>query len=263
MLFISPLVGFAAIRLPFNPREFSLGLAVMAAVPTSLSSGVTLVIQGYGNGALALLFTVAGNIAGIVTAPLMVKAVLGSMTDTRVDSLDLLVKLGVSILVPVIVGKALRELVPPVRKHICKFKAPLYLVNNLQITLIVWQKVSAAHGVLIEQEAGDVLLAALAAVSLHCLFLALNIVATWLARLPEAERRAAVVMASQKNLPTAATIISYFDPASVGNLGLITVPCIVFYIMQVSVFGDVYGGVRAGRSCFMAVDGNFFSINTL
>lgn len=57
----------------------------------------------------------AGNITGIVTAPLMVKAVLGSLTDAKVDSLDLLVKLGVSILVPVLVGKALRELVKPIR----------------------------------------------------------------------------------------------------------------------------------------------------
>jgi hypothetical protein len=46
-------------------------------------------------------------------------------------------------------------------------------------------------------------------------------------------KQAIIVMASQKNLPTAATIISYFDPESVGNLGLITIPCIVFYIMQV------------------------------
>lgn len=45
----------------------------------------------------------------------MVKAVLGSLTDAKVDSLDLLVKLGVSILVPVLVGKALRELVKPIR----------------------------------------------------------------------------------------------------------------------------------------------------
>lgn len=52
------------------------------------------------------------------------------------------------------------------------------------------------------------------------------------------ERKAIIVMASQKNLPTAATIISYFDPATVGNLGLISIPCIVFYIMQL--FIDSY-----------------------
>lgn len=115
MLILSPLFGFAAVRLPFKPPEFALGLAVMACVPSSLSSGVTLVIQGYGNGALGLLFTVAGNVTGIVTAPLMVKAVLGSLTDAKINSLDLLVKLGVSILMPVLVGKAIREAVKPIR----------------------------------------------------------------------------------------------------------------------------------------------------
>ena len=255
MLFLTPLFGFIAVRLPFDPREFAIGLAIMACVPSSLSSGVTLVIQGYGNGALALLFTVAGNVTGIVTAPLMVKAVLGSAINAKINSVDLLVKLGVSILMPLLVGKAMREAIPPVRcgaarvwywgawgrcwgalrqggvplrrrasgrpcvaqsrrwagparilqapiirhpltapgaprrKHICKFKAPLYLINNLQITLIVWQKVSAAREVLIHQEAIDVLMAALAAVLLHFSFLMFHVVVTWLARFPEGERR--------------------------------------------------------------------------
>lgn len=72
-------------------------------------------MAGYGNGALALLFTVAGNVTGIITSPLMVKAVLGSLTNAKVNSLDLLVKLGVSILMPVLVGKATREAIKPVR----------------------------------------------------------------------------------------------------------------------------------------------------
>lgn len=74
--------------------------------------------------------------------------------------------------------------------------------------------------------------AALAAILLHFVFLFWNILVSWLLRFPEQERKAIIIMASQKNLPTAATIISYFDPAAVGNLGLITIPCIVFYIMQ-------------------------------
>jgi hypothetical protein len=64
MLVICPLFGFICMLLPFKPYEFALGLAVMACVPTSLSSGVTLVIGAYGNGALALLFTVSGKVSG-------------------------------------------------------------------------------------------------------------------------------------------------------------------------------------------------------
>lgn len=159
ILVLSPIFGFFCMLLPFKPYEFALGLAIMACVPTSLSSGVTLVIGAYGNGALALLFTVAGNIVGIVTAPLAVKIVLGSMTNAKVDSVDLLVKLGVSILMPVVVGKGLREAVKPIRDNVYKYKAALYLINNLQITMIVWQKLSSAREVLVEQEVGDVLLA--------------------------------------------------------------------------------------------------------
>lgn len=159
ILVLTPIFGFFCMLLPFKPYEFALGLAIMACVPTSLSSGVTLVIGAYGNGALALLFTVAGNILGIITAPLAVKIVLGSMTDAKVDSVDLLVKLGVSILMPVLVGKALRESVKPIRENVGKYKVPLYLINNLQITMIVWQKLSSAREVLVEQELGDVLLA--------------------------------------------------------------------------------------------------------
>jgi sodium/bile acid cotransporter 7 len=51
MLVLTPLFGFIAVRLPFEPREFALGLAIMACVPSSLSSGVTLVIQVCGGAA--------------------------------------------------------------------------------------------------------------------------------------------------------------------------------------------------------------------
>lgn len=44
----------------------------------------------------------------------------------------------------------------------------------------------------------------LAAILLHFAFLFFNILATWLLRFPEKERKAIIVMASQKNLPTAA-----------------------------------------------------------
>lgn len=71
----------------------------------------------------------------------------------QVDSIDLLVKLGVSILMPVLVGKGLREAVKPLRETIPRFKAPLYLINNLQVirflcvgescVLVVKQRTSA------------------------------------------------------------------------------------------------------------------------
>jgi len=310
ILFLTPLTALIASRLPFQPREFALGLAVMACAPTSLSSGVTLVAQGYGSGALALLLTVSTNVLGIATSPLMVQLALAGLPfpsvvgvegaeegtaeggvvaatsagttppppphlapssasshhqpqpqhghhqqsngggggGAHVDAADLLVKLGTSILAPLVLGKLLRETLPPYfrRTLVPKSKPFLYLTNNLQISMIVWQKISAARPVLVEQELGAVALAVLAAVGWHFLLLACNILACRAARLPEAERKAVVVMASQKNLPTAAAIISYFDPRTVGNSGLMTVPCVAWYVSQL--FVDAYlANVWAGK----------------
>jgi hypothetical protein len=64
ILLLTCLTGFIPLMIPFKPYEFSVGLAIMACVPTSLSSGVSLVIGSYGNGALALLFTVSSNLVG-------------------------------------------------------------------------------------------------------------------------------------------------------------------------------------------------------
>jgi predicted Na+-dependent transporter len=54
----------------------------------------------------------------------------------------------------------------------------------------------------------------LAAILLHFAFLFFNILATWLLRFPEKERKAIIVMASQKNLPTAAGRFSWTQQRS-------------------------------------------------
>lgn len=50
ILFITSCVGFAAAEIPFDKPEFAYGLAVFCVVPTTLSSGVTLVMNVGGVG---------------------------------------------------------------------------------------------------------------------------------------------------------------------------------------------------------------------
>lgn len=58
------LTGFIPLMMNFKPAAFGIGMAVFACCPTSLSQGVTVVIQGYGNAALALLLVVLTNLVG-------------------------------------------------------------------------------------------------------------------------------------------------------------------------------------------------------
>jgi hypothetical protein len=63
---------------------------------------------------------------------------------------------------PALRGDAAPALLPQV---------PLYLFNNFQIIMIVWQTLSYSQHKLMEQEAGEVLLAIMGAIGQHFLFL--------------------------------------------------------------------------------------------
>lgn len=105
---MTPCLGFALREIPLNPPEFSAGLALFAAVPTTLGVGVSLVRSCGGNEGLALLLTVASNIAGIFTMPLWLKALLGGsdeLESVSVDIPNLLARLTITILVPSVLGK--------------------------------------------------------------------------------------------------------------------------------------------------------------
>lgn len=259
ILFITAVTGFVFINMDFKPREFGYGLAIFACVPTSLSSGVSLVIQGYGNAALALLMTVTTNILGIFISPIMVKLILSSaIKNIKVNAADLVLKLSVSIIVPLVAGKATREFIPAALRFAKEYKVPLYLINQFQIIMIVWQTLSHSAHELLNQAFYDILFAIMGAIGQHCFFLVLSILIAWVApflrlRMQDVERKAFIIMAAQKSLPTAAVIISYLpagstthggedgadrDPAAgdsdgLGDLGLVAIPCIVFYVMQV------------------------------
>ena len=70
---------------------------------------------------------------GIVLTPVFVKILLGGM-DVSLDTIDLLVKLICSILVPLLIGKALREAFSAVRNFVHHYKVPLYMLTNFQIS---------------------------------------------------------------------------------------------------------------------------------
>ena len=62
---ITPCLGFALRAIPLTPPEYSYGLALFSAVPTTLGIGVSLVRSCKGNEGLALLLTVGTNVLGV------------------------------------------------------------------------------------------------------------------------------------------------------------------------------------------------------
>lgn len=112
ILGLTPMMGFLMVQIPFEPVQFRYGLALFCCVPTTLTSGVTLVAGALGNSALALMLTVLTNTVGVFTVPFILNAVLesapggggagGEKGDMVETAAKLLIKLIFSIIVPMV-----------------------------------------------------------------------------------------------------------------------------------------------------------------
>eukprot|EP01023_Acetabularia_acetabulum_P047811 TRINITY_DN5041_c0_g1_i1.p1 TRINITY_DN5041_c0_g1~~TRINITY_DN5041_c0_g1_i1.p1 ORF type:complete len:380 (-),score=40.07 TRINITY_DN5041_c0_g1_i1:102-1241(-) len=238
ILVITPLAGYIALEIPYTPYEFAIGLAVFCVVPTTLTSGATLVMQANGNYALALMVTVCSNVLGVVTVPFALKIILeGVAQGVSVDAVALLIKLFLTILMPLVVGKIVRHSSEKILTFGKAHKVELSMINNGSLVMVVWQTISQSQESIVNTKFTSILLLILSGIGLHFLYLALNFACVNAARWEVSEQRAVLLIASQKTLPVAITIISYFG-AAVGDQGLITLPCIIGHLSQL--FIDSY-----------------------
>lgn len=192
-----------------------------------------MVTQSGGNSALALMLTVISNLLGIITVPIAIQLIITSAGKTEISVIDLMVELAITILIPLCLGKFIRELNQKIRDVSEKRKLQLSLFSSANLICIVWMNLSDAKSDLFQQEFLDVFLILIASIVMHVVYLVLNRQIAKLMGLKDPEYKAVVLMASQKTLPVSVTVISFLDPDDVGNLGLITIPCIVGHLAQI------------------------------
>lgn len=255
ILAISPCLAFLIIQWNLGPIEFSRGMALFITMPTTTSSGVIMTTEAGGNVALSVLMAVGTNLLGVLTTPFFIAAFVRYSTtitagaadtgtgsdpvdiDVKIDPLDLLWKLALSILLPLLVGKSLQYF-KKVQELVKKYKLKLKLFSSFLLILIPWISISTATPLLKQTEASPIVLMIVVGISLHLILLVFNYSACEIMnrvcklsiQLPE--RKAVVINASQKTLNTAVAVIAVL-PLAMGNKGMITVPCIIAHFAQI------------------------------
>jgi solute carrier family 10 (sodium/bile acid cotransporter), member 7 len=240
VLLVTPVIGAAlASRIPLDPA-FQMGLALFFCMPTTLSSGIALTGQARGNVALALLLTVLTNVVGIFSVPFVLTGLLSALGNVELSAADLLVKLCLSILLPLAIGRALR---PYVRDWVDAHRNALGLLSNAALICIPWMKFSQSSEKLTQIGALSMGTLVVAGVLVHVVFLAVNTGAVRLLRLELPERKAVVLLASQKTLPVALTVLAFL-PVAPELKGLVAIPCITSHLGQI--FVDAVVATRWG-----------------
>ena len=178
-------------------------------MPTTLSSGIALTGQARGNVALALLLTVLTNVGGIFTVPfalaLLLNPVLQTVGPVELSAADLLVKLCLSILLPLAVGNP-----APLFRSLDNGSAFAFELGcNVALISVPWMKFSQSSERLAQVAPLELLLLVAGGLAIHLLYLALNMSAVKLLPVGLAEGKAVVLLASQKTLPVAMTVLAF------------------------------------------------------
>ncbi len=244
ILLLTPLIGATiAFQLPLE-RPYQLGLALFCCMPTTLSSGLALTVQARGNTALALLLTVATNFAGIFTVPFVLAQLLGHFGQVELSAIELLRNLCLTILVPLGLGKWLRRWFADWADG---HRPGLTMFSSFALITVPWMKFSESAQTLAAAAGGSLLVLIVSGLAIHLLYLLLNDGACRLLRLPLAERKATVLLTSQKTLPVAMTVLAFLPDsvASPETRGLLAIPCITFHFGQI--FFDAFLATRWGN----------------
>ena len=242
ILLFTPLFSFGLVNLPFQTSELAYGLAIFFLGPTTISSGVILTGQAKGNIALGLMLTITTNLLAILTMPLSLTLVFGSVDgiSVSIDAGILLAKLLMYILLPLLIGKCINHLLACTTPCTKRFKTPLKLLSSFLLIMVPWMSVSKSANKFNALSAGEIIAVFAIGIGLHLIFLFITYAlfrrSCW--KLPLAERKAAVILSSQKTLPVALSVISFL-PLALGAHGLMALPCIISHFCQIVMDGFV------------------------
>lgn len=217
----------------FGSSEFKTGFQLFFIVPCTISSGVLMVNQLGGNYALAVLLTVVCNVVGIFTVPPLLSWLLASKTEVKLDIVGMLVKMLLTLLLPLLVGKGL-QYIKPFFEFCKKIKPVLRIISIFLLICLAFMKISqaSAAGSLEKVSALNIVLFICWSWTVHSVYLVLNGLASFILRLSIIETKCIVILASQKSVAIAIAIVIYL-PYQFGDQGLMAIPLVLSHLSMI------------------------------
>lgn len=240
ILLVTPLAALLVMKLPLQPVELAMGLALFCCVPTTLSANISLTVIVGGNAAMALLLTIASNLLGVFTVPFILPLVLGSAVGgVTIAPLSILQQLVRFILLPLLFGQALRNWVPGLAATVDSRRKTILMMQSILLSMVPWMQVSKAVASKVDLNFASLCLTAAYGMAVHLAYLAFNMVVPWLLRLGGPDpveahriRQAIAIAASQKTLPVAMVVLNQLTDVFGAMLGVAAVAIVFSHLAQ-------------------------------
>jgi solute carrier family 10 (sodium/bile acid cotransporter), member 7 len=235
---VAPVVAALCGTIPLD-TGILIGIFLVAAMPTTLSSGVVMTGAAGGNMAQALVITILANTLAVLTIPValsLLLRLLGGSAVVAIDKSAIMVKLGCYVLLPLCAGLILKLLAKSVTfRFVCR----LQLLNQLLVLAIVWMGMSQARDAIVSSGA-SVGIILLLVFGFHGILLAAAGVFTWLLKLGKGRRESVIFMGGQKTLPLSIILqVSLFP-----QYGLALVVCVLHHMIHLLMDGYLVGKLK-------------------
>ncbi|EOY19134.1 Sodium Bile acid symporter family isoform 3 [Theobroma cacao] len=177
ILLFTPYFSRLILQIHLQPQEFVTGLAIFNCMPTTLSSGVALTQLAGGNSALALAMTVMSNMIGILIIPFSISKFIADGVGVSVPTAQLLRSLVLTLLIPLILGKVLRESFRGLADYVDHNRKLYSRISAVFLSLVPWIQVSRSRSLLLMVKPTVFIVAIGIGALLHLVLLAFNTLA--------------------------------------------------------------------------------------
>jgi len=236
---IAPLLAYASTILPMDPG-ISIGLFLVAVMPTTLTSGIVMTVAAGGNMAHALLITLLANGLSVFTIPLSLGLLLGmggGGGSVPIDKGKMMVQIAFLVLVPLFIGLMAK---PKSRATAAFLQKGVPVFNQCMILVIVWMALSGARDAVLSGGAETLYVLVLSFI-FHGALLVSAFVSTHLFHLGPGRRESVIFMGGQKTLPLSILLQTTLFP----EYGLALAFCVIHHFVHLMM--DGYLVHRLGR----------------
>jgi sodium/bile acid cotransporter 7 len=240
ILVAAPLAARVLSLLPME-TGVALGFFIVAAMPTTLSSGVVMTGAAGGNMAHALFVTILSNFIAIFSIPVVLSFLLSCLHrggQFSIDQYAIVVKLFFLVVLPLVTGMAMKNHIFRNRKIPA---SKLQIVNQCFVIAVVFISISGAKDLLLERTGVFFYIVLLAAV-FHLMLLCASFCLVKLFGIERGRMESIVFMGSQKTLPLSLVIqVTYFP-----QFGAALLVCVIHHVVHLMIDGCL--STEMGRS---------------
>ncbi|XP_057534100.1 probable sodium/metabolite cotransporter BASS4, chloroplastic [Amaranthus tricolor] len=262
ILLVCPIFSKLILKVQMVPQEFITGTAIFSCMPATLNGGVALTQLVGGNAALALVLTITSVLLGILIVPLWITKFFADGYGITIPTWPLFRSLVLILVVPLILGKVVRNLFPDVARFVERNEKLFSITTSILLGFFPWMQVSKSRQLLLLVKPEIFVCAILLGVLVHLSLLVFNGTLVRILSvgsssgssvfLKQENRRALMLVCSQRSLLIATAVVEQLGGV-LGESGLLLLPCVAADVNQIIIDSLLVNfWIRKDESCDIA-----------